>query len=97
MPFYRLCCHNIEQKWGKGKSREKMNAKVLFDEDGWVRFNNEVPKVTSDIHYFCLLTTGGIPFIIHPVISDESHNAIGPCRASENQRVASTSGMQVPC
>lgn len=25
--------------------REKINAKVLFDEDGWNRFNAEVPKV----------------------------------------------------
>jgi len=25
--------------------REKMNAKVLFDEDGWNRLQAEVPKV----------------------------------------------------
>ncbi len=25
--------------------REKMNAKVLFDEDGWARFQAEVPKM----------------------------------------------------
>jgi len=27
--------------------REKMNAKVLFDEDGWNRLLAEVPKVTT--------------------------------------------------
>jgi hypothetical protein len=25
--------------------REKMNSKILFDEDGWLRLNAEVPKV----------------------------------------------------
>lgn len=25
-----------------------MNAKVLFDEDGWKRLQDEVPKVRSD-------------------------------------------------
>lgn len=25
-----------KKKWSKGKSREKLNSKVLFDEDGWV-------------------------------------------------------------
>jgi small subunit ribosomal protein S25e len=34
-----------EQKWSKGKLREKMNAKVLFDEDGWKRLQDEVPKM----------------------------------------------------
>ena len=34
-----------EQKWNKGKMREKINAKVLFDEDGWLRLQAEVPKV----------------------------------------------------
>jgi hypothetical protein len=32
--------------------REKMNAKVLFDEDGWIRFNAEVPKVNIKIYYY---------------------------------------------
>ena len=35
----------VEQKWNKGKMREKINAKVLFDEDGWLRLQAEVPKV----------------------------------------------------
>mmetsp|Transcript_18035 Transcript_18035/g.12978 ORF Transcript_18035/g.12978 Transcript_18035/m.12978 type:complete len:108 (+) Transcript_18035:2-325(+) len=34
-----------KKKWNKGKMREKINAKVLFDEDGWNRFNAEVPKM----------------------------------------------------
>ena len=34
-----------KKKWSKGKLREKMNAKVLFDEDGWKRLQEEVPKV----------------------------------------------------
>jgi small subunit ribosomal protein S25e len=33
------------KKWSKGKMREKINAKVLFDEDGWNRLQAEVPKV----------------------------------------------------
>ena len=33
------------KKWNKGKMHEKMNAKVLFDEDGWQRLQTEVPKV----------------------------------------------------
>lgn len=34
-----------KKKWSKGKTREKMNAKVLFDEDGWNRLLAEVPKM----------------------------------------------------
>ena len=34
-----------KKKWNKGKMREKINAKVLFDEDGWNRLQAEVPKV----------------------------------------------------
>lgn len=34
-----------KKKWNKGKLREKMNSKVLFDEDTWTRFQNEVPKM----------------------------------------------------
>merc|ERR1712146_234654 len=34
-----------KKKWSKGKQREKLNAKILFDEDLWTRFNNEVPKM----------------------------------------------------
>jgi small subunit ribosomal protein S25e len=36
-----------KKKWNKGKMREKINAKVLFDEDGWNRLQAEVPKVRS--------------------------------------------------
>ena len=32
--------------------REKLNSKVLFDEDTWTRFQNEVPKVSSQITSF---------------------------------------------
>jgi ribosomal protein S25 len=46
-----LCCASFilkrEQKWSKGKSKDKMNSKVLFDEDGWKRLQDEVPKVSS--------------------------------------------------
>jgi small subunit ribosomal protein S25e len=34
-----------KKKWNKGKTREKINAKVLFDEDTWTRFMTEVPKM----------------------------------------------------
>ena len=34
-----------KKKWSKGKTREKINAKVLFDEDGWARLLAEVPKM----------------------------------------------------
>ena len=33
------------KKWNKGKMHEKINAKVLFDEEGWNRLQAEVPKV----------------------------------------------------
>jgi ribosomal protein S25 len=36
-----------KKKWNKGKMREKINAKVLFDEDGWNRLQAEVPKVKN--------------------------------------------------
>jgi small subunit ribosomal protein S25e len=34
-----------KKKWSKGKIQEKMNSKVLFDEDGWSRLMSEVPKM----------------------------------------------------
>ena len=34
-----------KKKWNKGKMREKLNSKVLFDEDGWARLLAEVPKM----------------------------------------------------
>ena len=34
-----------EQKWNKSKSKEKLNSKVLFDEDLYSRFMTEVPKM----------------------------------------------------
>lgn len=38
--------HRIaEQKWNKSKSKEKLNSKVLFDEDLYSRFMTEVPKM----------------------------------------------------
>lgn len=36
------------QKWNKGKLKEKLNAKVLFDEETWARFLSEVPKVNIE-------------------------------------------------
>lgn len=58
-----------KKKWNKGKMREKINAKVLFDEDGWNRLQAEVPKVNQP-HIIChlyhkvstlLLTPGRLP------------------------------------
>lgn len=47
-----LCCAKFllflffnEQKWNKGKLREKIQAKILFDEDSWTRLQAEVPKM----------------------------------------------------
>ena len=34
-----------KKKWNKGKMREKLNAKVLFDEETYNRFLTEVPKM----------------------------------------------------
>ena len=39
-----------KKKWNKGKMREKINAKVLFDEDGWNRLQAEVPKVEYTLY-----------------------------------------------
>jgi ribosomal protein S25 len=33
------------QKWSKGKQREKVANKVLFDEEGYQRLTSEIPKV----------------------------------------------------
>ena len=44
-----------KKKWNKGKMREKINAKVLFDEDGWNRLQAEVPKVNFDHHIVNML------------------------------------------
>lgn len=46
-PPISVCVFTAEQKWNKGKMREKLNAKILFDEDTLTRFNTEVPKVSS--------------------------------------------------
>ena len=43
-----------KKKWNKGKMREKINAKVLFDEDGWNRLQAEVPKVKYLFPKVCL-------------------------------------------
>eukprot|EP00816_Leptocylindrus_hargravesii_P008237 CAMPEP_0196807792 /NCGR_PEP_ID=MMETSP1362-20130617/7784_1 /TAXON_ID=163516 /ORGANISM="Leptocylindrus danicus, Strain CCMP1856" /LENGTH=112 /DNA_ID=CAMNT_0042181857 /DNA_START=52 /DNA_END=390 /DNA_ORIENTATION=- len=34
-----------KKKWSKGKSRDKVDNKVLFNKEAWERFNNEVPKM----------------------------------------------------
>ncbi len=34
-----------KKKWNKSKSKEKLNSKVLFDEDSYSRFQTEVPKM----------------------------------------------------
>ena len=35
------------KKWNKGKMHEKMNVKVLFDDESWQRLQTEVPKVSN--------------------------------------------------
>ena len=56
-----------KKKWNKGKMREKINAKVLFDEDGWNRLQAEVPKVqtTSD--------DGNVAYIVIKGLIQASH------------------------
>ncbi len=34
-----------KKKWSKGKSRDKVDNKVLFSKEQWERFNSEVPKM----------------------------------------------------
>jgi small subunit ribosomal protein S25e len=34
-----------KKKWSKGKSRDKVENKVLFSKEQWERFNSEVPKM----------------------------------------------------
>jgi ribosomal protein S25 len=41
-----------KKKWNKGKMHEKMNAKILFDDESWQRLENEVPKVSSHFVQF---------------------------------------------
>ena len=46
LALYILCaCVVVEQKWSKGKVREKVANKVLFDQDGYQRLVAEIPKV----------------------------------------------------
>ena len=40
--------YTAEQKWSKGKQREKVANKVLFEEELYARFNAEVPKMKLD-------------------------------------------------
>ena len=37
-----------KKKWSKGKTREKVQNKVLFDQETYDRCLSEVPKVRSD-------------------------------------------------
>ena len=58
-----ILCYTFydEQKWSKGKLREKLNSKVLFDEDGWLRLQAEVPKVlNASILNYSLFWSGRI-------------------------------------
>jgi hypothetical protein len=41
--------------------REKLNSKVLFDEDSWTRFQSEVPKVRF-LCIFYVYLLGGCKF-----------------------------------
>lgn len=34
-----------KKKWSKGKTRDKVDNKVLFSKEQWERFNSEVPKM----------------------------------------------------
>lgn len=34
-----------KKKWSKGKSRDKVENKVLFSKEQWERFESEVPKM----------------------------------------------------
>ena len=39
-----------KKKWSKGKTREKMANKILFDEDTYARLLSEIPKMVSYHH-----------------------------------------------
>jgi ribosomal protein S25 len=45
-----LCVRVLEQKWSKGKVREKVANKVLFDNDLYTRLSAEIPKVRPTPH-----------------------------------------------
>lgn len=48
--FYMGVCMFVvgcEQKWSKGKVREKVANKVLFDNDTYQRLSAEIPKVSN--------------------------------------------------
>lgn len=42
-----LCDIGAEQKWSKGKSRDKVANKIAFDEELYPRFVADVPKVRN--------------------------------------------------
>lgn len=41
---YRTCLLNSEQKWSKGKVRDKLNNLVLFDKATYDKLYKEVPN-----------------------------------------------------
>ena len=94
-----------KKKWNKGKMREKINAKVLFDEDGWLRLRAEVPKVC---HPSFLLTkylfrvSFKTHFLVLPIshnfhgfLADEISYSFSIGRTIEDQLIISTCSMQI--
>lgn len=43
-----------KKKWSKGKSREKVSNKVLFDQESYDRLLTECPKVLLSIFGRCI-------------------------------------------
>lgn len=56
-----LTRHRCEQKWSKGKVREKVANQVLFNEDTYSRCLAEVPKVSLTVMMLFAVWLGVFP------------------------------------
>merc|ERR1712083_863925 len=84
-------CHGWREKkkkWSKGKSRDKVDNKVLFGKDQYDRFLNEVPKmklITVSTVVEKLKVNGGLA---RRALRDlEADGAIKPVLISRSQRI----------
>jgi len=84
-----------KKKWNKGKMHEKMNAKILFDDESWQRLETEVPKVSEIcISCFCCLVVlvlfirgeliSHVTVVLLSLSIDEIDYSLRPCGETEN-------------
>lgn len=73
-----------KKKWSKGKVREKVANKVLYDQETYERLLNEVPKVINYIT--CLMAVAATDAFLCMQSIDEVDHGVGDRRAIEGER-----------